>query len=78
VEEHRQRGYRLIPVGIPHMHYGRLGDTPMFAGGAEAYKSVSNQARPEARPAREARTDRPTRSSTGSALFTQREGGSVL
>jgi hypothetical protein len=60
--DRRQRGYRLIPVGIPHMHYGRLGDTPMVSGGEEAYKSVSNEARQEA----------------GSALVTQRDGGSVL
>ena len=58
----RQRGYRLIPVGIPHMHYGRLGDTPMLPGGEEAYKSFNNEAGQE----------------TGSALVRQREGGSVL
>jgi hypothetical protein len=76
--EPRQRGYRLIPVGIPHMHYGRLGDTPMFSGSAEAYKSVSNEARQEAGPGRGARIDRRMRSTTASAIVTQREGGSVL
>jgi hypothetical protein len=78
MDEQRQRGYRVIPIGIPHMHYGRLGDTPMFPGDGEAYKSGSNEARQDAGPAREAWTSRRARWSTGSALGTQVDGGSVL
>ena len=55
------------------MHYGRLGDTPMFSGDAPAYKNVSSNgdARNEAGPAREARVNRRMRWTTGSALVNQ-------
>ena len=46
------------------MHYGRLGDTPMFSGDAEAYKSDSKRARQDAESA--------------SAPGTQLEGGTIL
>ena len=49
--DRRRPGYRLIPFGIPHLHYGRLGDTPMLPKGEEAYKSVSNEAGHEDGPA---------------------------
>ena len=60
------------------MHYGRLGDTPMFNGDTEAYKSGSNAARQQAGPAREAGTNRRMRWSTGSALANNGDGGSLL
>ena len=60
--EARRPGYKRIPVGIPHMHYGRLGDTPMLSDDEGTYKSVSDEARPN----------------DGATLVDQVEGGSVL
>jgi hypothetical protein len=78
MDERRARGYRLIPVGIPHMHYGRLGDTPMLSGDAEGYKSGSNEARQGAGPARQAGATRRTQWSAPNALVNHGDGGSIL
>ena len=58
----RRPGYKRIPVGIPHMHYGRLGDTPMLSDDQGTYKSVSDDAQPK----------------DGTARVDQVEGGTVL
>lgn len=75
--EHRQRGYRLIPVGIPHMHYGRLGDTPIGFHDTRAYNPGSNGER--ASWTREGGSGQsPTATADRNALLTRSEGGLVL